>query len=315
MSPRDGITGPVPATAPDIDEINRVFSEAFTERYHRDGMGAVRVPLLNPAVWRYAIDTAGDGALLWRDKSGIAGFNLVHASGTEGWMGPLAVRPNCQGRGLGRAIVAAGIELLRRRGCRVIGLETMPRTIDNIGFYSSLGFRPGHLTISLVRDVKPATDPAAGAGPGPRDGAEVARCRELVAAVSCGADFGREIEVTRACSLGDLSLVSRGDRLAGFALWHSAPLAAGRAGDELRLLKVVAVDLGSFRELMQEVLARARRLGLRRVSIRCQTAYRRAFVALLELGFRVHWTDLRMALEGYEERQPAEGVVFSNWEI
>jgi GNAT superfamily N-acetyltransferase len=315
MSPRDGIAGPVRATAPDIDEINRVFSEAFTERYHRDGMGAVRVPLLNPAVWRYAIDTAGDGALLWRDKSGIAGFNLVHASGTEGWMGPLAVRPNCQGRGLGRAIVAAGIELLRRRGCRVIGLETMPRTIDNIGFYSALGFRPGHLTISLVRDVKPATDPGAGAGPGPGDGAEVARCRELVAAVSCGADFGREIEVTRACSLGDLSLVSRGDRLAGFALWHSAPLAAGRAGDELRLLKVVAVDLGSFRELMQEVLARARRLGLRRVSIRCQTAYRRAFAALLELGFRVHWTDLRMALEGYEERQPAEGVVFSNWEI
>jgi hypothetical protein len=29
----------------------------------------------------------------------------------------------------------------------------------------------------------------------------------------------------------------------------------------------------------------------------------------------VRWTDLRMHLDGYPERVPADGVLFSNWEI
>jgi hypothetical protein len=29
----------------------------------------------------------------------------------------------------------------------------------------------------------------------------------------------------------------------------------------------------------------------------------------------VHWTDLRMTLEGYLLRNPVRGVVMSNWEI
>ena len=42
----------------EIPALNAVFSEAFTERYRRDGMVGVRVPYLNPAVWRYAIEDA-----------------------------------------------------------------------------------------------------------------------------------------------------------------------------------------------------------------------------------------------------------------
>ncbi|HPV77529.1 MAG TPA: hypothetical protein PLX31_21710, partial [Gemmatimonadaceae bacterium] len=49
------ISGPFPARLTDIDPLNRVFSDAFTERYRRDGMVGVRVPYLNPAIWRYAI--------------------------------------------------------------------------------------------------------------------------------------------------------------------------------------------------------------------------------------------------------------------
>ncbi len=61
-------------------------------------------------------------------------------------MGPLAVRPDLQGHGVGERIVREGLEWLGAHGATRIGLETMPRTIDNIGFYSRLGFLPGHLT-------------------------------------------------------------------------------------------------------------------------------------------------------------------------
>jgi hypothetical protein len=90
--------GPYAASPEDHAALNHVFSEAFTERYRRDGLVGVRVPFLNPAIWRYAIEDANGGALIWRDeREEIAAFNIVHCSGREGWMGPLAVRPDAQG--------------------------------------------------------------------------------------------------------------------------------------------------------------------------------------------------------------------------
>lgn len=311
----DELAGPDPATPDDIEAINRVFSDAFTERYHRDGMNGVRVPLLSPAIWRFAIATAADGALVWRDRSGaIAAFNMVHVSGGEGWMGPLAVRPDCQGRGVGRTIVTVGSALLRERSCRVIGLETMPRTIENIGFYSALGFRPGHLTISMVNEASRRGErPSLGSLDS--GGQWIDACRRLTAALVPGLDFTREILLTLEHRLGDVSLAWRNGALVGYTLWHSAALAAGRPADELRVLKLVAADADAFRVLVEGLLTEARAGALRRVAIRCQTAYRAAFAELLGLGFRVHWTDLRMTLDGFDEAPAARGVVFSNWEI
>ncbi len=137
MSRPERLRGPLPATAADIDRINRVFSEAFTDRYQRDGMSGVRVPLLNPAIWRFALTAAGEGAMLWLDKANeLIAFNLVHRSGSEGWMGPLAVRPGRQGEGIGGLIVRAGVEQLQAGGARGIGARAMPHPLGNIGVSS-----------------------------------------------------------------------------------------------------------------------------------------------------------------------------------
>src|SRR6185436_1614781 len=94
------------------------------------------------------------GAMLWRDDRGrVVAFNMMHRSGTEGWMGPLAVRTEYQGNGAGKEIVTRGIEWLKQNDASVIGLETMPRTMDNIGFYSRLGFVPGRLTVTTTLEA------------------------------------------------------------------------------------------------------------------------------------------------------------------
>lgn len=300
----------------DIERINRVFSDAFTDRYQRDGLSGVRVPPLNPAIWRFALAGAAEGALVWRDASKqLAAFNMVHRSGAEGWMGPLAVRPDRQGEGIGRTIVEEGIRRLEAGGARVIGLETMPRTIENIGFYSGLGFRPGHLTVTLGRDLT---------GPGVSSslllsrgnvGAGIRSCRVATDAAANGVDFSREIELTLDHRLGDVTLMYEHERLAGYALWHVAPLAEGRAPDELRVLKLVARDLPLFRRLVSAVECDAWAAGARRIAIRCQSVYRSAYGALVDSGYRVHWTDLRMTLQGKGEEGKGEAIVFSNWEI
>jgi len=312
------VEGPQRARLDDIGELNQVFSDAFTERYRRDGMIGVRVPFLNPSIWRYAIDDAADGAMLWRDDRGrIIAFNMVHRSGMEGWMGPLAVRTEFQASGTGKELVTRGVEWLKQNGARVIGLETMPRTMDNIGFYSRLGFLPGRLTITTTIEGTFGTEPAQSIGKltaAGRDDA-VAECRVLVEAMQPGYDYSREILLTHELGLGDTVLLREGDRIVGFALTHTTPLVEGRPREELRVLKLAVADEGRLSDLLRGVSDFARRNGSRRVSVRVQGEYADAYQGIIAMGGHVRWTDLRMSLVGYGERRPETGVVLSNWEI
>ena len=320
-SPASHTRGPFPVTQADIPVLNRLFSDAFTERYRRDGLTGVRVPPLNPDIWRYALRDAGEGAMLWRDAVGaLVAFNVAHRSGTEGWMGPLAVRPDQQGLGLGRMIVEEAITRLKDAGVTTLGLETMPRTVDNIGFYSRLGFVPGSLTITLSRDV-PASVPR---GDAVRLGdlevaartAMVTACRTSLQEAAPGYDFTREMELSAELELGDTAVCERNGVVVGFALWHAAPLAEARRAEELRVLKVYATEPPVLLALVRAIEAAARRLRMGRVAIRCQGRFTDAYAALIERGYEVRWTDLRMTLAGYPEPAlPPGAVLFSNWEI
>ena len=317
--PDRSVTGPEPVTRRDVDALNRVFSEAFTDRYRRDGLGGVRVPQLNPPIWHYAIADAGEGAMMWRDARGdIVAFNMVHAAGSEGWMGPLAVRTDWQGGGLGRQIVLEGIAWLESRGVRTIGLETMPRTIENIGFYSRLGFEPGHLTVTLQRDKPrgmPVSSSRLGAVGREARGPLIGECATLSRSLGAGVDFTRELELTLELGLGDVTLLRDGEGpIAAFALWHTAPLAQGRAREELRLLKLVAPDTATALRLISAVEREAAAQALAHLSVRCQSACHELYAALIRDGYRVQWTDLRLTLTGRGE-PPRAGVILSNWEI
>lgn len=312
------ISGPLPARLTDIDPLNRVFSDAFTERYRRDGMVGVRVPYLNPAIWRYAIEDADGGAMLWRDeRDEIVAFNVAHRSGIEGWMGPLAVRPEWQGTGVGKVIVQAGIDRLRDEGARVIGLETMPRTMDNIGFYSRLGFTPGPLTVTLTLEAATHDVPVPLLGAlSARDRSSVVdECRRLTDGLLSGYDFTRELALTIELGLGDVALRYERGVLTGFALFHAAPLVEGRSREELRVLKLVVSREGDLAGMVPMLAGAARQMGTRRVALRVQGSYREAYRALVEMGARVRWTDLRMTMNDALEPRPVAGMVLSNWEI
>lgn len=303
-------------TAADIGPLNLLFSDAFSDRYRRDGLSGVRVPPLNPQIWRYAIDDADGGAICWVDLDDrLVAFNIAHRSGVEGWMGPLAVRAEWQGTGLGKLIVTRGMEFLRARGCSVIGLETMPRTMDNIGFYSRLGFVPSRMTVTFSVEAQRARCALLSQlGVADADAA-VQGCAQLMQRLQPGVDFSREIALTRLLGIGDTVLLFGRDGVEGFALCHEAPLIEGRSRDELRVLKLAVADVALMAPLMTAVGGYARECGIARAAVRVQGDYPEAYRYLVAAGGHVRWTDLRMTLAGHAEHVPARGVVFSNWEV
>jgi GNAT superfamily N-acetyltransferase len=312
------VEGPFRARVDEIGELNQVFSDSFTERYRRDGMVGVRVPFLNPTIWRYAIEDADEGAMLWRDDRGhLVAFNMVHRSGVEGWMGPLAVRTEYQGSGIGKEIVTRGVEWLKSQRATVIGLETMPRTMDNIGFYSRLGFHPGRLTITTTLEAAYSETPAtllSRLAPSTIATA-VDECRALVQGLLPGYDYTREIHLTADLALGDTVLLYDRDRLVGFALAHTAPLVEGRVREELRILKLVLEDEHWLPDMLRVIADFARRSGTRRVALRLQGEFEKTYERVIALGGHVRWTDLRMSYGGYGEKRAERGLVLSNWEI
>jgi len=312
------VEGPQPLGDVALEELNALFSAAFSERYRRDGMVGVRVPPLHPRLWRFALDAAGAGAMAWRDAEGrLAAFNLAHVSGTEGWMGPLAVREDLQGQGLGTRMVDAAVAHLRAAGCRIIGLETMPRTMDNIGFYARRGFEPGPLTITVTL-TGTAGDPPERLGALGTEAREagLAACAALLARVRPGVDYGREIGLTIRHGIGDCVLLrDAAGALEGFALYHDVPLVEGRALDEVRVLKAAVATADAMPRLAALVARQARRSGASRAALRIQGEHPALLRTLVGQGARVRWTDLRMHLAGHAEPVPTAGVVLSNWEI
>jgi len=321
--------GPYEVRLGDVPALNRVFSESFTERYRRDGLVGVRVPSLNPAIWHYAIEDAAGGAMLWRDdRDEIVAFNVVHCSGREGWMGPLAVRPDAQATGVGTRIVRAGVDWLTVRQASPIGLETMPRTMDNIGFYSRIGFLPNRLTITMTVDALHGDHPPTLLGRmAPRERDDVlAECRALLDGLLPGYDFTREILLTTELGLGDTLLFRERGELVGFGLCHTMPLVEGRIREETRVLKLVLARGTHLGAAVTALADFARRQGTRRAAFRVQTDYVEAYRSLVAFGAQVRWTDLRMTLDGHPERLPGHGegddlperergLVWSNWEI
>lgn len=101
-----------------------------------------------------------EGCLIAEVDSRRAGMVSTTGFGTSGWIGNLIVDPKYRSRGVGRALMERGLELLHRRGVQTVRLDADP---PGIPLYRSLGFvdefeslrfvrRPSALLSDLARD-------------------------------------------------------------------------------------------------------------------------------------------------------------------
>jgi hypothetical protein len=189
--------------------------------------------------------------------------------------------------------------------------------MDNIGFYSAIGFVPGRLTITVTLDAAAATHGATllgQLGAAARESA-LDEAASLSTALVPGVEFRREMRLTLELGVGDAVLLHDRGTLVGFALCHVVPLVEGRGREELRVLKLALADAGHADAMFAAIADYAWRAGCRRLAARVQGEYDALYRRMIQLGGRVRWTDLRMALARAPERLPARGVLLSNWEI
>lgn len=100
------------------------------------------------------IEASNNASIVYELDNRIVGYNFIHLWGSFAWFGPFGVHPEYQGNGIGKALINHTIKILKEDyKVSIIGLNTMPESSYNVGFYMNMGFSPLKLTLSLKKDI------------------------------------------------------------------------------------------------------------------------------------------------------------------
>lgn len=130
----------------DRPQVLAVDAAAFEPFWILDEPGLVEALTATP-VTRFRVIVDGE----------IVAYAVSGRAETRGYLQRLAVAPEAQGRGYGRALVADCLRWMRRRGVERVVVNTQERNRRALALYESMGFRmqPRGLAV-LGRDVEPA---------------------------------------------------------------------------------------------------------------------------------------------------------------
>jgi len=97
----------------------------------------------------YENNPEGCYVAFWDHK--IAGYIFTHRFAEVGYLGPLGIKPEYRKLGIGKDVVAKGIEVLLDAGCKTIGLEVLPEIGNNVGLYLKSNFIATYPTIMFTK--------------------------------------------------------------------------------------------------------------------------------------------------------------------
>jgi predicted N-acetyltransferase YhbS len=294
-----------PLTEDELTAADEVMRAAFAERFAMRPGEAFR----DQSMLRARLRLHPEGAVVAHVGGEVVGSALALHRGSVAVFGPLSVRPDQQGRGIGRALLAGALERMAVWDAEHTGLFTWSESPGHLALYRTAGFWPRFLSMLMAKPL-----PADAAGDvrtvGSLAGAEldaaVAACAELAQAVRPGLDLTADVlglprhgwgdtvlldgddgpEGFAVCHTGPGSEAGSGQCLAKFAAVRPGPGAAERFGALLEACERFAASRGAFR---LEAMADAGRVGA------CRVLLDRGFVVAFQ-GVNLH----RDALAGYD---------------
>lgn len=307
----------------DLPSVNRILAKAFTAARLHDGFKTTRVPLCHLSFLEMYLAVFPGGCFVVEDANGLVGYAFSRLWGEVAWIGPVSIIPAHQGKKLGQQLMVKTLETLQRHGARVIGLETMPRSVYNIGFYTRLGFLPQNLTVDLIQAVPPHPEAPFPANydlvcfnetaPSEHE-ALFAGVEKLARRLDPYLSLRPEIEVTRQFDYGDTILLRRGEEVLACFIAHVKTYSEDETPRYLKIVCTLMDTALSVAEILPHLLAFAVRHDLDIISFRTPTRYQRAYSELIAAGFKVFHSELRMTLTGYEEVADPQNFYLSKWE-
>lgn len=127
----------------DIEEIKEIDKLCFKTNVKRRNEGI-----------RGYIEASNNSCIVYEDNNNVVGFNFIHIWGSFAWFGAFGVHPKYQGKGIGKVLINHTIKTLKDDyKVSTIGLNTMPESQYNVGFYMNLGFAPYKLSLNLKKQI------------------------------------------------------------------------------------------------------------------------------------------------------------------
>lgn len=264
------------------------------------------------------------------DAAKIVGAAVAVGWGSVGLLGPVAVLTNYQNQGIGQQLIRAAEEFFEENHVALRGLVTYPTSPKHLALYHKFGYRPKGLTALMSRPVDrgPARAAAGRAGRVPlgvrrystleetRKKAAVARIARITNGICRGLNLAKEIEIVDGLALGDTLLLERGRDVVGFAVVHTPGVSEAPTGT--CYVKILAIDPRERRsELLVEfvgaVESLAQEVGVQRVILPVYLRYWAAYSTLVQCGYQIDFTMVRMQRGKLEDYEDPAHLVLDDW--
>jgi len=264
------------------------------------------------------------------DNAKIVGAALAATWGTVGILGPVAVLTNYQNQTIGQQLIRAAQEFFDENKATLHGCVTYPTSPKHLFLYHKFGYKPKSLSAIMSRaiergPVRPATPKSAKVAlttrrystlEEARKKAALARMHRVTNAVCRGLDLAKEVEIVDGLALGDTLLLERGRDLVGFAICHTPGVSEAPTG--ALYVKFLVIDPAQKRpehlvDFVAAVEGFGQELGVQRVILPVYSRYWLAYSILVQCGYQIDFTMVRMERGKQEDYEDPTHLVLDDW--
>ncbi len=314
----------------DLSKVRDVLEQAFGDFFERQ-MGTRPRQVFGGAQyvhhrwlmepWGCFVAEEGDGK--------IVGAAVAVMWGSLGLIGPIAVLTNYQNQDIGQQLLAACQEFFDENKASLQGVATYPHSPKHLMLYQKFGYKPKGLVAITAKhlDRREIVHATKAAKPGlsirryssleeVKKKPAMLKFRRIANGVWRGMDVGKEVEIVDGLALGDTLLLDKGRELIGFAIVHMPPNSEAPHG--AAYIKFLAIDSRHrkpehLHALLGAVEDMAVAAQLSQVVAPVYAYYWTAYQALLERGYRVDFTMLRMKRGKQEDYETGSDLVLDDW--
>lgn len=266
------------------------------------------------------------------DSSKIVGAALAVTWGSLGLLGPIAVLTNYHNQTIGQQLIRAAQEFFDENKATLHGCVTYPTSPKHLFLFQKFGYKPKQLTCIMSRAIdrhppgtaqvatKPAKSPLGvrrfSTLEETRKKATLARIHRITNAVCRGLDISKEIEIVDGLALGDTLLLERGRDLVGFAIYHTPGVSEAPTG--ALYVKFLAIDpaqrkVEHLTEFIAALESLGQELGVHRVILPVYSRYWLAYSTLVQSGYQIDFTMIRMQRGKQEDYENPTHLVLDDW--